>query len=1113
MFFGKQTSVRLLGVTILIALLFGCDDDKRELSDRDDRGSDSSSDSSADISNGELEYAGDPGSEGDEVLRTVIDETMEIRTVVFGHARDQYRRPLPGVTVRLMGDNLYETTTDEHGYFRIPNVYIGSARALIGQAATGDADDNSDRLQINNDYILNLSHEGMATSTTDVDLEANLYRTPNSYAYETAPFGFEGILVPYATATVKVITGESAADGSPVPASGARVEILRRQSDALRFDSIGISRVADENGVVEITSEDMLPATAGYRLVVMPYDSNPEENDGTEYDTVFQEIDLAPYSYFRSAPNGNYEVDHILVTLRDGRANNAAPSIAYTEPAEDDKIAPASPIRVVFSRPVDTSTLEYRITGCVNAACNGGSAPLLTNELSRTPTSFSFQISDAHSHLFDGFRLQVNVQTLDGITLADTIDYDIDDSVRPLDVAVPMPMLNLESADGSTSESYFAAVDAASIFVADRDEFDAESFRGTIFSSLAGSLDPALGNTGLDLTLPIKFSAVAEAVGYRFFVRDFQYAVSWLEVGQMAADIHPVAAGDMVLANVNLSNYMSLYNVANESPFCCGNVVQLAVLPYFGQSDVNQGGAIDVTRIAALDSNAILSLTDTFGPGIFPENDGLFGDRTEFANLEYDEMATVAFSERMDGAAGIPELQTEGRYAIEFARWVVEENYTTLRVQLATRFVSAEELYLGDRIRTIDGDCTVEGIELCGATPLVYCGGDEYSEADYELLGPIREEAEFEDFDIFDGDQPGNSFVVNEFLDDSTLDNRSFFAENFSRWAFVVGGVSYPVRPRLGFDGMDEKVVVLREPLRQAVDFSSQTVELSNHVNLELTAALSVAAEGTTEAVRIELSTIEGLALNQVISIFDADPAKFERVQIVGLNPSTSEVTVNAQFNHAAGTRAALHYAAKSREPAAVAGQAIVELQNLNGVPSFWHQPRPGCANFSCYRVTITAPDGDVQTALVTNVENSTLTLSGDLTGDTARGLDKDVPAGSIIEIVERRVSVNQALLNVRNLDGVRAKSSITVSVGQGTLAASGSATFDTCGAGKINGLNGFLLSSNARLADVTVSDTILGFADGDLRVGDKLTIVGSDAAGNGMRANADELMANGDVE
>ena len=41
----------------------------------------------------------------------------------------------------------------------------------------------------------------------------------------------------------------------------------------------------------------MLPATAGYRLVVMPYDSNPDENDGTEYDTVIQDIDLAPYLF------------------------------------------------------------------------------------------------------------------------------------------------------------------------------------------------------------------------------------------------------------------------------------------------------------------------------------------------------------------------------------------------------------------------------------------------------------------------------------------------------------------------------------------------------------------------------------------------------------------------------------------------------------------------------------------------------------------------------------------------------------------------------------------------------------------------------------------------
>ena len=154
-------------------------------------------------------------------------------------------------------------------------------------------------------------------------------------------------------------------------------------------------------------------------------------------------------------------------------------------------------------------------------------------------------------YLFEGFRLQVSVETVDGIALIDTINYGIDDSVRPL-VAVPTPMLNVESIDGTRSENYFAAVDAASIFVADRDEFDAESFRGTLFSSLAGSLAPNYGNTPRNVFLPIKFNAVAEAVGYRFFVRDFQYAVSWMEAGQMAADIHPVAAGDMVLADVNL---------------------------------------------------------------------------------------------------------------------------------------------------------------------------------------------------------------------------------------------------------------------------------------------------------------------------------------------------------------------------------------------------------------------------------------------------------------------------------------------------------------------------------------------------------------------------------
>ena len=69
----------------------------------------------------------------------VLNEDMDITTVVYGRAFNEAGEPLKGVTVELLGDKVYTTTTDERGYYRFPEVFIAHAKALIGQGSTASS--------------------------------------------------------------------------------------------------------------------------------------------------------------------------------------------------------------------------------------------------------------------------------------------------------------------------------------------------------------------------------------------------------------------------------------------------------------------------------------------------------------------------------------------------------------------------------------------------------------------------------------------------------------------------------------------------------------------------------------------------------------------------------------------------------------------------------------------------------------------------------------------------------------------------------------------------------------------------------------------------------------
>ncbi|MFZ9890184.1 MAG: hypothetical protein ACO3JL_22020, partial [Myxococcota bacterium] len=331
------------------------------------------------------------------------------------------------------------------------------------------------------------------------------------------------------------------------------------------FDIAVATGMADDSGMVYFDEAHRLPAISGYTIVVFPYDRNPEAADGYEYDTVVEGgYDLSPYSPlwagFAGGTNDGYALQTILVNLTDGATTNRAPEIAFSQPRDGGKLAPDGIIRVQFSRPIDTSTLKYTLEGCENANCGGASYPLLTEELSRGALQLSLRSIDALSRLFGSVRLTIDgaTMTYDGVSLTDTVTFELQSEGLPGFVEVPKPALDLPMADGSTSQTYASAVDFGAVYVFDSAVRDHESYVGQLYSLVNGTSDPSGTYPDEDTGLDLRWSPVADADGYKVFARNSGPASTWTQVGEVGPEDHLLGDGKIHKA-VNLPSWLFNY--------------------------------------------------------------------------------------------------------------------------------------------------------------------------------------------------------------------------------------------------------------------------------------------------------------------------------------------------------------------------------------------------------------------------------------------------------------------------------------------------------------------------------------------------------------------------
>ncbi len=1090
-----------------------------------------------------------------------IKEKQNIVSAVFGRVTDRTGQALAGVTVHLMGDKAYQATTDALGYYRIEEVFVAHSLALIGSGGAGGAIAQSeDTLEypIATAYTILFTYEakegmpGLATFRDQVTLQAHIYRTGNSYMVETSPVSYDAVLVPYADFRVQVVTGEVTQNGEPVPAAGANVEVWPIRGDALLFETVAAQTSADGGGFAHFNEAFKIAAVSGYRIIVFPYDVDPEENNGCEYDTGWKDIDLSAYSElvlnangWQAGVNDNgdevldngdqllndandlYECCDILINLKDHLATNAPPRVAFSHPEEEGEIKPNSPIRLFFSRSMDPTSIEYKFQGCLGECVridptipeppppNG--LTLLTQELERSQHGISFMTIDDLSRLFEEFDLEVTAKTPDGIELTTHLYFKLSKELLPEGATAPLPSLHLPQADGSTSQYYASAIDFASLYVFDAAMFDEESYRGTLYTSTDNTLDPTRVKPTVDHSLPIRWRPIEEAQGYRIFARNDHAMNNWVQLAELGPTALSLQDNGFVVAEIDLSNplFYGFDRYGDDdvlTPFCCGTTMMIAVLPFYGED-----------QMPPINPNAILTLSDNYGAAIMPEIQGvnLDGLTTLFAGKLYDELVTIAFSEYMNHAL-TPEIleqpgdttgvaKVSGRFEMEWVDWMQTTHYTGWHLQLASLLnADLQDLFIGDHIRLTDGEetCSITGLDFCTAeNPLIYCDGTLFEGTTIELLGPIGPAGDpLRELAATTTGATPVRFVVDEIPTDVTFSmNHKWMLEQGSTKVLVsVTEIDHPADAAPADADPMRDIVTIEETngyddIIAAVEedfvFDGTTL-FNNSPERQLSRPIESGNNGDADTVDIYLDSVQGLAPNDVITLIDNDYTEQVKIDVVNHNETSVKVPEH-DFTHAQGTKVALYPYAHLAKNAVQNDEEII-LANPNGVPfQFTEGDIIQIGND-------TNPGGDGEIARVKEVSGgNTLKVDIDPSDDATSNLALDHPAGSVVRLVQSDLVVRSTPISFENTTGMQPGMTLTLNSENEVFNYNVCAIID----------NDLYLDRTHGLHNVNAGYVVVPLDENHLKPEDRIIVVAQDAALNNMRSNADELVGDGEVE
>lgn len=1045
-----------------------------------------------------------------------INESMTIKTTVFGHVRDIQNRLLSGVNVTLMGDKLYETKTDENGYYHFSDVFIGSATALIGIAPTQSNQlSSTGEVALNTAYNLHFSHKGLATFKTEVELSATVFRTSNSYTFESQPFGYEATLVPFAETQIKVLTGLNDGGGIVIPASNALIELRPHSGDANQYETVSVIGSTDGQGVFKLGIDQNLAAVSGYRLIVYPYDINPSANDGFEYDTALFDLDLSPYSIFNHSANPNFNLGELVVNLRDATATNRMPSIAFSIPEENGKISQNSPIRLIFNQPMNPTTIQYGILGCSNEACGeGSSSALLTEEIKRESNELQFRVLDAHTRIFSHFQVHIFAESYDGQELNQVINYQLEDSLRPFTTTSTRPRLFLSSINQSDSANYFFTVDAGQIYVFEQEELDQESYLGALFNSQPNTVAPNFATNELDdSSIELKFTPDPLARGYKIFAKDTHMVTSWIELSDIAPSSLPELDLNTVYTSVNLQSFFDFYNDENLTPFCCGNIVQLAILPYYGESEFST--TVNPMTMATLEADSIMYLSDNYGSAIFPEGEGTSQVTTEFSNLLYNQQATLVFSEYLkptDELDKETQLEIEGRFSVTDLRWIDDTAHQGWHIQLEPRQFSGNELFIGDFIKVNEDDyCQISKVDLCEASPKVYCDDELFTNENYLLLGPVRGPVNSTGVEVTTNLTPNTTFSTVEKLDDSILPGGQYFLNTGSTyWTLNIDGIERTIRPQNDIDTSNNRLSLIN-PVDLSVDLTTTEVTISNHVTIRLTQEIEVETVGQSEIVEFKVNRPELLRTGIRVFIDDPDIERAERVRILDINPTTGAIVALVENNHDIDTPIRLHLVDVSSN-LIEAGETALPLV---GGTANWVDPNGDCSLPPfCYLAEI-IDNNQSERVLIVDVIGNSIVFTRDLTGQSLVGLISALPENSRLELLEKSVRIRSVLQSFNQLEGIKADSRIRMTVGQGENQSFSIDNFSFCAVEKVNNSQAIAYMNQTNgLNRLSPIDEVIEIHEQYLRPVDSIKVKSTqDAAGNRMRVEGATILGNGELK
>ena len=603
-----------------------------------------------------------------------------------GKVVDILGNPLSGVKVQLTSDKKQSATTDKYGNWLIV-VDLGEVVATPG-GGSGDLDDDytlgssSDRIVRN--FPIEISKSRYATYRYEADFSAQIGYTDGTGAVvllsKTGTVQPTVVMHPYVdNFSFTVYAGANVAPGAVVTLFRTTgVEETDPFTPGINQGSLAGSRyevtqkrfVADANGVINVTADDMLPADGFYNVFAAPYDA---DSDGVyEYDASITTqpsggFNLHAHDVTGTVPAAettgggtgsllHYEYDAVeedfvitqtefapTVLLQDAQGDVVVVYFSIDN-VQNIPVAQAADFTIVvmFNRPVTEQTLAaiggplFTLTGLngnivvpYTTSNTGGYLYVITPDQTLTPenNAYSFTIANLLSSSGD---------FTGGLTQA----FNIYDSSATMHDAITPGI------DINANLSY--KVDWNAILLGDpsvMNPFTASSMIPTINMSWA-CVD--LDGDGIEDD---------DVTGYQVWVKDSD--TPWQQVGVN----YTYNDGQYIEANIVLPGSGSIFDAFDPDdtfgltavePFFGGNVFQIVVMP----TNIN-GFATDPSTDITI---AGLSLSANWGPQIVTGT-GWDGNPTGFtAATRYDDTGVlICVDEPLQDVTLTPEYTT-GQY-------------------------------------------------------------------------------------------------------------------------------------------------------------------------------------------------------------------------------------------------------------------------------------------------------------------------------------------------------------------------------------------------------------------------------------------------------------------